>query len=71
MHTSCMADSFFSQEKVLMCLVETTACLSVQEGGHVEVPMPKPAKYLVKFVACPLAKLLGYKALYPEYQSSA
>ena len=40
-----------------------------EEGGHVELPLPRPARWLIRFVVCPLAKLVGYKPTYSEYRS--
>lgn len=41
----------------------------MQEGGHLELPVPKAARWLIRYVACPLAKLVGYKPVYDEYRA--
>ena len=41
------------------------------KAGAVEYMMiPAPARLLVRYLICPLAELVGYKGLYPEYRSA-
>lgn len=37
------------------------------KAGHIELAGPYPLRLLVRYVACPIAELLGYKGSYPEY----
>lgn len=41
----------------------------MQEGGDIEFDFPRPVRWLIRHVACPVAKVFGYRALYPEYRS--
>ncbi|KAK9795567.1 hypothetical protein WJX73_001901 [Symbiochloris irregularis] len=43
--------------------------LTFTEGGHLELQANKRIQWLIPTVLCPVAKLIGYKATYREYES--
>ena len=40
---------------------------SAYEGGMEYTFMPRPVRIVMRYVAVPLAKLVGYRPFYPEY----
>lgn len=43
--------------------------LTAHETGIEYTFMPYPARIAIRYLAIPLAKLVGFKAFYPEYSS--
>ena len=44
--------------------------LHAKAGGVEYTIIPAPARLFVCYVICPLAEIVGYKGLYPEYRSA-
>lgn len=54
---------------ILLDLSAELICFDAQEGGHLELQKNQRIQWLIPTVLCPIAKLIGYKATYPEYES--
>jgi hypothetical protein len=44
--------------------------LTANEGGVEYTFVPVSVRVLIRYIICPLAKIVGYQAYYPEYRSA-